>query len=255
MDRPLIAVTTSRRSGWRIFPLVALNVWLAGGRSVRWDTARPPDLDRVDGLIVGGGDDISPDLYGMSVVTSARLDPDRDALEHRLVTGALNRNMPILGICRGSQMLNIALGGTLHQDAYGFFTTSREFRTILPRKRVTLCPGTRLHEIAGNAPMMVNALHSQAVADLGENLRVAALDEGGMIQGIERISDPFALGVQWHPEHLFYASRQRAIFAALVSAARARRQDRSQTAAVDADMDLGATPEDIAPAGATTDRE
>ncbi|MBL3597611.1 gamma-glutamyl-gamma-aminobutyrate hydrolase family protein [Rhodovulum sulfidophilum] len=232
-DRPLIAVTTSARSGWRVFPLVAFNLWLAGGRGVRWGTGRSADIDGVDGLIIGGGDDISPDLYGMQLVTSARLDPERDALEGRLVEAAIARGKPVLGICRGAQMLNVALGGTLDQDAYGTYTASKRVWTILPRKAVTVCPGTRLAEIAGPDAMRVNALHSQAVARLGDDLVVAAHDRGGMVQAVERRRDPFALGVQWHPEHLFYARRQRAIFAALVAAAAAGRRSHGQLSAVD----------------------
>ncbi|TCO72485.1 gamma-glutamyl-gamma-aminobutyrate hydrolase family protein [Rhodovulum euryhalinum] len=231
--RPRIAVTTSARSGWRIFPLVALNVWLAGGRARRWGAGRPADLDTVDGLIIGGGDDISPDLYGGRLVTSARLDPARDALERRLVEAAIALGKPVLGICRGAQMINVALGGTLDQDAYGTYTASDRVWTILPKKRVEIAPGTRLAEIAGTGPMRVNALHSQAVDRLGEALVVAARDRGGMVQAIERDRDPFALGVQWHPEHLLYARRQRALFAALVAAAGARRRHGAQLAAVD----------------------
>ena len=235
MTRPLIAVTTSRRSGWRIFPLVALNIWLVGGRAVRWGVGRDADLSQVDGVIVGGGDDISPDLYSGEIVTTARLDPERDALERKTVLDALDLGMPLMGICRGSQMLNVALRGTLDQDAYGTFERSKKVYTILPRKDVSLVEGSRLARIAGKAPMRVNALHSQAVERLGSGLRVAARDQGGMIQAVERDSDPFAIGVQWHPEHLFYAHRQRAIFRALVTAACAYAQDRSQNRAVEAD--------------------
>ena len=232
--RPVIGVTVSRRSGWRIYPLIALNVWLAGGRAVRWQAGRDADIEAVDGVIIGGGDDISPDLYG-GLTTTARLDPARDRLERRLVEGALARNMPVLGICRGSQMLNIALGGTLHQDAYATYAASDHMRTVLPRKTVDLVPGTRLARLAGEAPMKVNALHSQAVDTLGDGLRVAARDGGGMIQAVERVADPFALGVQWHPEHLFYAHRQMGIFRALIAAARARHADTAQLAGVDAE--------------------
>lgn len=233
MSRPVIGVTTSNRSGWRIFPLVAFNLWLAGGRALRWGAGRAADLGDVDGVIIGGGDDISPDLYGGRLVTSARLDPERDALERGLVTEAMAHGIPVLGICRGSQMLNVALGGTLHQDAYGVYRGSRFVRTILPRKDVQVAFGTRLAEISGTAPMRVNALHTQAVEDLGRDLRVAARDDGGMVQAIERISDPFAVGVQWHPEHLFYARRQRALFRALVVAAQARKRGRAQMGAVE----------------------
>jgi len=220
MSRPLIAVTTSRRSGWRIFPLMWLNIRLAGGRAVRWVAGRPADVARVDGLVIGGGDDISPDLYGGQLVTAARLDPERDAMERALVRAAQAQGKPVLGICRGSQMLNVALGGTLHQDAYGIHTASDRRWTILPRKSICPEPGTLLAGLAGQQEMRVNALHSQAVDRLGTGLRVAARDRGGMIQAIEHPDPPFALGVQWHPEHLLYARRQRALFRALVRAAK-----------------------------------
>lgn len=237
MSKPVIGVTTSRRSGWRIFPLVALNVWLVGGRAVRWVAGRPADIDTVDGLIIGGGDDISPDLYGGRLVTSARLDPARDELEKSLVHAALEHHKPVLGICRGSQMLNVASGGTLHQDAYGVYEASDRVWTILPRKTVQICEGTRLAGLSGLKPMSINALHSQAVDKLGDGLRIAAHDRGGMVQAIERTEDPFALGVQWHPEHLFYAHRQRAIFRALVTAAAARREHRNQITRVREDVE------------------
>lgn len=228
MTRPLIGVTTSRRSGWRIFPLVAFSVWLAGGRSVRWVAGRPSDVNDVDGIIIGGGDDISPDLYGGRIISSARLDPDRDAMEQALVCEAMAQDKPVLGICRGSQMINVALGGRLDQDAYGTYEASERFWTILPKKTVEIVPDTRLAAHADTIPIKVNALHSQAVSTLGRGLRVAARDSGGMIQAIERYEEPFALGVQWHPEHLFYARRQRAIFRALVAAARARARNTGQ---------------------------
>ena len=190
--RPKIGVTVSRRTGWRVFPFMALNILIAGGCALRWDSARAAD-------------------------------PDRDALERRLVLEALAADKPVLGICRGAQMLNIAQGGNLHQRAYDHYTDSREYRTILPRKDIAILEKTALAGIAGTAPMRVNALHSQAVDRLGADLQVAARDEGGMVQAIERINPPFALGVQWHPEYLIYARRQRALFRALVTAARSSR--------------------------------
>ena len=227
--KPTIAVTTSKRSGWRIFPLVALNLWLAGAKGVRWGAGRDADLDTVDGLIIGGGDDISPELYGAELKMVARLDPDRDALERRLAEDALARNIPVLGICRGAQMLNIALGGTLYQDAWSAYPNSRFVKTILPRRAVTVEADTHLARYTGRTRFNVNALHTQAVDTLGEGLRVSARDEGGMIQAVERTADPFAIGVQWHPEHLFFRPEQRAIVRALADAAAAYRRGRSQT--------------------------
>ncbi|MGR3455577.1 gamma-glutamyl-gamma-aminobutyrate hydrolase family protein [Pseudooceanicola sp.] len=237
MMRPLIGVTTSQRSGWRIFPLVALNIWFAGGRAVRWGVGRPADIAKVDGIVIGGGDDISPTLYGGTLQVESRLDPDRDRMERRLVEESMAQGKPVLGICRGSQMLNVALGGDLDQDAYATYRDSRRYRTILPRKTVHVVEETRLAGLAGMRKMKVNALHSQAVRRLGSGLRVAARDEGGMVQAVERIRDPFAVGVQWHPEHLIYAHRQRAIFRGLVAAARAGAEDRAQLPEVDAEAE------------------
>ncbi|MBV2358382.1 gamma-glutamyl-gamma-aminobutyrate hydrolase family protein [Thalassococcus sp. CAU 1522] len=226
--RPVIGVTTSRRSGWRVFPLVRFNVWLVGGRAIRWTSAADVDLGAVDGIIIGGGDDISPELYGASVKLTARLDPDRDRMERDIARQAVHDGIPVLGICRGAQMLNVAQGGSLHQDAWPLFENATPIKTILPRRDVEIAPGSRLAKIAGDAPMRVNALHTQAVDQLGTDLRIAARDLHGMVQAIERVRDPFALGVQWHPEHLFYAHRQRALFRALVRAARAYRTDAQQ---------------------------
>lgn len=207
-----------------------MDVACAGG------VGRVADLEGVDGLIIGGGDDIGPELYGGKLGVSARLDPKRDELERCLAEAALEQNIPVLGICRGSQMLNVALGGTLDQDAWTTFGPDRKITTILPKREVCVEEATHLSLISGEQPMKVNALHSQAVDRLGQGLRVSARDTGGMVQAIERVRDPFALGVQWHPEHLFYAHRQRAIFRALVTAADAYRSERNQTRAMRNEM-------------------
>ena len=235
MRRPVIGVSTSERTGWRVFPLVNLNLWLCGARGLRWGSKRAHDLEAVDGVIIGGGDDIAPEFYGGRIGVSARLDRDRDAFERQLAQDALARNIPVLGICRGAQMLNVALGGTLDQNAWQTYGMHRKIRTILPKREVHIEPDTHLAGYSGRQPMKVNALHTQAVSRLGDGLRVSAHDTAGMVQAIERVRDPFALGVQWHPEHLFYAHRQRAIFQALANAASAYRDARNQTEATERD--------------------
>ncbi|MHA3978727.1 gamma-glutamyl-gamma-aminobutyrate hydrolase family protein [Halovulum sp. GXIMD14794] len=233
-NRPLIGVTTSARSGWRIFPAIATSVLLAGGRAVWWRVGRPADIRDVDGLIVGGGDDISADLYGGRLMPEARVDPERDALERRLVEDAREHRRPVLGICRGAQMMNVALGGSLHQDIYEVYADAQRHWTVLPRKTVRIVEASRLSRISGHETMRVNALHTQSVDRLGDGLRIAACEPSGVVQAVECTGEVFYLGVQWHPEHLVYARRQRRIFRALVEAARARSEDRAQTPAVEA---------------------
>ncbi|MGY9049147.1 hypothetical protein P775_18865 [Puniceibacterium antarcticum] len=238
--RPVIGVTVSRKSGWRIYPLMKLSLWIAGARSVRWQSgSEKVDLNAVDGVIIGGGDDIAPTLYGGELRMGVRLDPDRDALEKAVLEGAFEKRLPILGICRGSQMLNIVLGGNLHQDAYRVYD-SKQYKTILPRKCVNVTPDSLLYRTTRQAQVYVNALHSQAVDRLGDQLRVAARDSGGMIQAIERTTDPFAMGVQWHPEHLFYRRAHRRIFAALAQAARAHAAQVGQIAAAEEEASVEA---------------
>ena len=120
-------------------------------------------------------------------------------------------------------MINVARGGSLHHDADAHYVDSPKVRTILPSKTLTIIEGTLLARCAGPQPMRVNALHTQSVDRLADGLRVSQVDQGQMVQAIERTTDPLVIGVQWHPEHLFYARRQRALFRAPATAAWANR--------------------------------
>jgi putative glutamine amidotransferase len=157
-------------------------------------------------------------LSGKKVV--ARGDPRRDRLEMRLIDDAVQRGLPILGICRGQQLLNVYFGGSLHQVLTGFYVEDPEVRTILPRKRVIPEPGTKLARVLGPHPRRVNALHRQGVDRLGRGIRVAARDRNGIVQAIEHEGPPFVVGVQWHPEYLPQLDEQRALFVTLVDEAR-----------------------------------
>ena len=151
MSRPLIAVTTSARTGWRVYPLINLNLWITGGRGLRWGVGRIVDLEHVDGLIIGGGDDIGPEMYGGKLGISAKLDPERDELERCLAEAALERNIPVLGICRGSPMLNGALEGPLDQDAWTTYGADRKITTIRPERGVCVESDTHLSLIRNDA--------------------------------------------------------------------------------------------------------
>lgn len=221
-NKPLIGVTGSRRKGRMMTFLNRFAIWRAGGRSVRitWDNPYP--IDKLDGLVIGGGDDISATLYGGEVSVDVRVDPRRDKVEFDALETAEKRDLPILGICRGSQIMNVFYGGTLHTEIREIYKDAPQIRTVLPKKCVNIVEGTRLRDLLHVDHCYVNSLHHQAVDTLGDGFDIAAEDEHGMIQGVERKGDRFLLGVQWHPEFLFWQPRQQRLFNQLVAAAKAR---------------------------------
>ncbi len=219
MTRPLIGVTTSRRGGWRSYLMHRLALYRAGARSVRLLAGNPLPPEPLRGLVIGGGDDIGAEIYGGKVLPDVRIDPERDSLELQLLEAALPAGVPVLGICRGSQMINVSLGGTLHTDIYEVFEHAPRMRTVLPKKTVSIAYGTRLDRILRCNPCQVNALHHQSVDRLGRGLRAVAKDQAGIVQGIEGEGEPFLVGVQWHPELLVWKKPQQRLFAALVAAA------------------------------------
>lgn len=219
MTRPLIGVTTSRQGGWRSYLMHRLALWRAGARSVRLRAGDPLPAEPLRGLVIGGGDDIGAEIYGGAVMPDVRIDPERDRLELKLLEAALPAGLPVLGVCRGSQMINVALGGSLHTDIYQVYVHAPKMRTILPKKTVTIMQGSHLDRILRCNPCRVNALHHQSVDRLGRGLRVVARDENGIVQGIESETADFLIGVQWHPEILVWKAAQQRVFAALASAA------------------------------------
>lgn len=221
--RPVIGVTCSLGRGRISWFFIRLAIWRAGGRAVRITTGTPVDFDRLDALLIGGGADIGLRLDGnkpVPVEPTVKLDPGRDTLELSLLTRAERRGLPVLGICRGSQMINIARGGSLFDEIRDHFPINGRYRTVLARKRVTLSPATRLADIVGPTWTRVNALHHQAVDRVGRGLTVGARDQHGMIQAVEGTDERFVVGVQWHPEFLIFSRRQFGLFRALVAAAR-----------------------------------
>jgi putative glutamine amidotransferase len=220
MTRPLVGVTTSRRGGWRSFMMHRLALTRAGARAIRLLPGDPLPDQRLDALVIGGGDDIGAEIYGGQVLPDVRIDPERDKLELHLLARALPEGIPILGICRGSQMINVARGGTLHTDIYEVYQKAPRMRTVLPKKTVYIEDGSRLHAVTGCNPCRVNALHHQSVDKVGRDLAVVARDEIGIVQAIEGPGPGFLIGVQWHPELLVFARTQQRLFTALVAAAR-----------------------------------
>jgi putative glutamine amidotransferase len=269
-ERPIVGVTGPDAGGAAAWWFTRFAVWLAGGHAVRITPIHPRRIDGLDALVVGGGADVDPTLYGhdpapiipkgrapdepvlpyvlewvifpltwlarglagLLLRESPKCDAARDGLEMRLIGEAVARRLPVLGVCRGAQLLNVYFGGSLHRDLAGFYREDPETRTILPHKRIVVTPGTRLARLLDHETRRVNALHRQAIDRLGRGVRVAARDRNGIVQAIEHESLPFVIGVQWHPEYLPQVPEQRQLFRELV--AQAKRPPATEPAGCDA---------------------
>jgi putative glutamine amidotransferase len=180
-------------------------------------------LERLRGLVItGGAFDIDPGLYGDDDThATVTLKEGRTSAEMALVRGALARNIPVLGICGGEQLLAVALGGTLIQHIPDAIEAALEHEQLNPRHEpghaVKITPGSLLHEITGQLSMQVNSAHHQAVRDPGPHAQVSAIAPDGVIEAIEDRRYRFCLGLQWHPEFLIDPG-DRAIFRAFVEA-------------------------------------
>lgn len=172
--------------------------------------------------MISGGDDIHPSLYGEEGMPKAKYDEPRDTLEQEVISHALAQNLPLLGICRGYQLINVVLGGTLHSDIRHQRSKTSNFGTILPRKTAIALDETLLTRTVGRARFRINSLHHQAVDQPGQGLSIVARDLDDFSQATE-CKDRRILGVQWHPEYLMYVARQRRLFQWLVNAATADR--------------------------------
>ena len=180
-----------------------------------WEESRRFEMD---GLLITGGIDIDPDTYGGSEHPSiVRSDPKRDAMELALLERASGQGLPVMGICRGMQLINLFHGGTLHPHIHDLELDYPHPHTPLPLRNVTIEQRTRLHAIVGTPILRVNALHHQAVDHIGDGLRTAAHDRNGIVQAIESKKGTFVLGLQWHPEFMPYAWHSRRIFSAFAN--------------------------------------
>jgi putative glutamine amidotransferase len=178
----------------------------AGGVPVATDTWAEPEtlLGRIDALVLNGGPDIGPVRYGAEPLAATDAPtPRRDDYELRLARGALERGLPVLGVCRGMQLLNVARGGTLVQDLAGEGGIEHYAREKWDRPvhDVELEPGSRLARACGGSGTTVNSVHHQAIDRLGTSLRATGRAADGVIEGIED-EQGLAVGVQWHPEFL-----------------------------------------------------
>lgn len=193
------------------------------------DAAAPAVLEGLDGLILTGGLDVQPELYGAQrhpLTDPAR--PDRDAWELALFRGAEQRRMPVLAICRGLQLVNVAKGGTLHQHLPDALGTER-YRVgggVFATNEVTVDDDSRLAELVGAGPLDVHSYHHQGIDRLGDGLVVSARTDDGLVQAFESDGDQYLVGVQWHPEE---NAEDRRLFAGLVREASVFRAERSES--------------------------
>lgn len=199
---------------------VAAAVLLAGGRTVQLSPTDPVSTRPFQGVVITGGHDVDPVLYAQESQVLPHHDPDRDAFESAVIDDAVGRGLPLLGICRGAQLLNVRLGGDLHQDLRRHRQHTSHRRTVLPLKTLLVERNTLLHSLFDAEKARINSLHNQGIDRLGRGLVVSGRDLDGIVQAVEDPERAFLLGVQWHPEFLIGSRLQRSLFGALVAAAR-----------------------------------
>lgn len=233
---PIVGITldAEKPGGYSKFPWYAVRenygeaVSKAGGLPIM--LPHEPELasyylDKIDALVItGGAFDVDPTLFGATTRHATVITKDRrTAFELAVTRGALDRDMPVLGICGGEQLLNVVLGGTLIQHIPDEITNPLAHEQPNPRDEpghdIKIVAGTKLHSIVGADKLAVNSAHHQAVKTVGKGIVINATASDGVIEGIEDPRQRFCIGVEWHPE--FYLSDgDAAIFRALVAACR-----------------------------------
>lgn len=238
-SRPIIGLSTYRKISAQTppLPLMALMptyieaVTAAGGIPLLIPLGLDEDalsavLARLDGLILTGGGDIAGEHYHSEHADFIfDVDADRDRVELFLAREAVARRKPLLAICRGHQMLNVALGGTLYEDVMEWMpgAIKHDFFGVFPRNHqahaVAIQPGSKLADTLGRRETSVNSLHHQGIRDLAPGLAATAHAPDGLIESVEVVDHPFGLGVQWHPENLVHDDPvMLSLFRALVDA-------------------------------------
>lgn len=217
---PRIAVTGNHRRWAPAWWCTALALRLCGAEPVRVSIHHPWQGPLPDALVIGGGNDVSPEHYGGEVDARVKLDPERDNLEMGWIGTALEKGIPMVGICRGAQLINVMLAGTLYGDIREIRRLTYNRPGLLPTKQVWLEPGSNMARITGKTKLRVNSLHHQAVHKPGKALQRSGWDLDHITQAIESTTGRPLVGVQWHPEYLLYLPSQLRIFRWLVGQAK-----------------------------------
>lgn len=184
-------------------------------------------LSKANGILVPGGNDINPKLYGETPDSScSQFVPIRDSFEPIIIRETLSRDIPFLGVCRGAQMLNVALGGTLNQSIKTETINHWQQEPYdKPKHLVKLIPNGKLNQIVTTNELSVNSIHHQSINQLGRDVEIEAIAPDGIIESISYSPNRFAIGVQWHPEMLHNDISSRLIFKAFVETARKPKYD------------------------------
>lgn len=218
--KPRIGVTGAGKKWSPSWWSTRFALWLCGAEVERISVHHRPSGLPLHGLIIGGGSDISPEHYGGTLQGKVKHDSERDDLEIRWIKKALREDLPMLGICRGAQLINVVHGGNLYDDIRHMREHTYNRPGLLPTKQVFVRGDAYLAKLVKKRKLRVNSLHHQAVHDVGDNLRIVAHDLDEIPQAIESLDQRPILGVQWHPEYLFYVPSQLRLFRWLVNQAR-----------------------------------
>lgn len=200
--------------------LIGLGLRLQGARTYYIRPGARVDVTLLDGLVLSGGTHVHPERFGQQPQVSARYDRQRDATDQALLEGAEAIGIPVLGICRGAQFINVFRGGSLCQNVTPLRVNTRHRPLLLPLQTVRVVTASRLEQAMDSPVIGANRIHSQAIKRLGRDLRVTALDNDLFVQAFENTRGQWLMGVQWHPEYLLYHGGHRRIFAQFVAAAR-----------------------------------
>ncbi|MBQ0758564.1 MAG: putative glutamine amidotransferase [Zhongshania sp.] len=219
MNKPLIGVTGDDTNLPLAWWFIRWALWRCGAVAYRLTPQRCEIPDQLDGIIISGGDDIDQRLYMPDAPDTAPINRERDRFEMMALEHSLAKDLPILGICRGAQLFNIVLGGTLYTDLREHRRLTSNKRMLIPRKTLTVDTQSSLYKILGSEHCHINSLHHQAIHKLGEGLHIAGRDADNIIQAVEAPSHRCRIGVQWHPEYLPFQARQLHIFKHLVASA------------------------------------
>ena len=229
--RPVIGVTKPEKGDLLPWWAMKFAVWLAGGEPTKVTARAPRDPHSIDGLIFGGGSDVYPKRFQGEPKPGYRYDLARGDMEASWAIAARRHDLPVLGVCRGAQMLNVLAGGTLHMDldefGEGAHSPKSAWGRLTHRKATRIRKQSKLASITKcPAAMRINAIHDQAIDRVGAGLVVSAREPNGVVQAVEDPDRAFWIGVQFHPELLIYRAPFRHLFKALVAEARLRAEER-----------------------------